>query len=347
MIRKYIPIVIASMITSIVTLILTSGGYLIVQRITKSDYDTGIAAYKRGHYLVALSDFESRAMQGDSGAQFCLAYMYIHGYGVKKPDRETARAWYTQAAEQGYPPAQNNLGLLFVRRADSASENTSYLKNLKIAEKWLTTAAEQGCAPAQYNLFLIGGENGVEWLKKAAQQGYARAQSQLGYLYELGEVGVVKDPEKAEEWFRKAADQGDVTAQSELGSMYYYGRGVAKDLTEVERWKEALYWYKDAADQDHAASQQSLAFMYYHGEGVDQNPEKAVELWEKAAKAKQGSTSAQNNLAGMYSRGEGMSKPNPEMSARWYLRAAQQGSDASQLNLGQNFRLGRSGVARG
>ena len=47
-----------------------------------SNYDAGIAAYERGHYEMAMYDFEQRAMQGDPIAQFCLGYMSKHGKGV-------------------------------------------------------------------------------------------------------------------------------------------------------------------------------------------------------------------------------------------------------------------------
>lgn len=38
-----------------------------------SNYDAGIAAYERGHYEVALYDFEQRAMWGDPVVQFYLS----------------------------------------------------------------------------------------------------------------------------------------------------------------------------------------------------------------------------------------------------------------------------------
>ena len=66
-----------------------------------------------GTTRVALYDFESRANQGDKVAQFCLAFMFKHGYGVNKPKPEEALEWYKKSAEQGYSPAQNNLGVFY------------------------------------------------------------------------------------------------------------------------------------------------------------------------------------------------------------------------------------------
>ena len=46
----------------------------------------------------------------------------------------------------------------------------------------------------------------------------------------------------------------------------------------------------------------------------------------------------------MYSNGEGMSEPNPEMASRWHFLAAQQGEAFAQVNIGQNFEIGRDGM---
>ena len=61
--------------------------------------------------------FEKKAEQGDAVAQFCLAFMYIHGKGVL-PDIQKAIEWYTKATEQGFVPAQNDLGVTFGRLAE-------------------------------------------------------------------------------------------------------------------------------------------------------------------------------------------------------------------------------------
>ena len=95
--------------------------------ISQNDYDAGMAAYKRGHYRVAFSNFELRAMEGDPIAQFCLGFMYKNHGEITVTDRsltkverevksrEEAIKWYTKAADQGYLPAQNNLGVVSVR----------------------------------------------------------------------------------------------------------------------------------------------------------------------------------------------------------------------------------------
>jgi len=58
--------------------------------------------------------FERAAAQGHAASQLTLGNCYHTGDGVDK-DHEAAVLWYRTAAEQGYPPAQCNLGQLIPR----------------------------------------------------------------------------------------------------------------------------------------------------------------------------------------------------------------------------------------
>ena len=318
-------------ITFIVAFSLICGGYLLAQRITntKSDYDAGIAAYQRGHYRVALYDFESRARRGDIVAQFCLAFMCKHGYGVKGPKPEDALQWYTKAAEQGYPSAQNNLGVLYVRRAEAAADKSTFLENLEIAERWLKIAAEQDYAPSQFNLYTIAPDKYVEWLIKAAEQDYAPAQNQL-YA-----DGIVKDIEKAVKWLRNAAEQGFADAQNNLGLCYQDGVGVEQND------KEAVKWLKMAAEQGNVAAYYNLGQNYRLGKMVDKNLETAFGYYIPLAQ-KKGYRDAQNNLAVIYHK-KG-SKGDLEIASRWFLHAAQQDAPIAQHNIGSYFEEGTGEV---
>ena len=347
----------------------------------KSDYDAGIAAYKRGHYEAALYDFDKRADQGDPVAQFCLGYMYQHGQGVRAND-EKAVKWYTKAADQDYAPAMNNLAKMYVfGQIDSKSEG-----EMVLAKELWKQAAKKGNRTAQINLGymylrmaeaadLVNFEDPVgfvedpeELLKGAASQELPRALYCLGLLYKIKakDAAATGDFELASKWYEmqensykiadivvkakeKAAgkkEKGHVQSQYYLGLMYEQGR-VAQSFTEDERWKEALKWYTQAAEQGHAGSQSKLGFMYYLGNGVDKDLKKAMELFRKAAK--QGVVYAQNNLANMYSKeaeqseDERTAKLNREMAARWLLFAAQQGEAFAQVNLAKNFEKGLNG----
>ena len=202
---------------------------------------------------------------------------------------ETAFKLYQKAAEQGYVPAQYNLGLMY-------DTGEGGIKNSTIAAEWYQKAAEQGYAEAQRILgdkyqYGIGVtknyEKAIEWYHKAAEQGNTEAQSDLGAMYANGE-GVTKDYIKAAEWYRKAAEQGNARAQFNLGVMYDYGEGVTQDD------EKAVEWYRKAAEQGYARAQCYLGYMYAHGEGVTKDAGKAVEWYRKAAE--QGFSFAQNAL---------------------------------------------------
>ena len=92
---------------------------------------------------------------------------------------------FQKAAEQGYAPAQCNLGYMY--------------------------QYGQGVKQDYFKAF--------EWYQKAAEQGNAYAQSALGVMYQYGQ-GVKQDYFKAVEWYQKAAEQGDDLAQFNLCDMY-------------------------------------------------------------------------------------------------------------------------------
>ena len=58
------------------------------------------------------SETEALAMAGDAEKQYCLAWMYDWGLGVKQ-DMEKAIYWFTEAAFNRYAPAQTELGVMY------------------------------------------------------------------------------------------------------------------------------------------------------------------------------------------------------------------------------------------
>jgi uncharacterized protein len=92
---------------------------------------------------------------------------------------------------EGFPAAQNNLGLMYAR-------GKGVLQNDAVA---------------------------VTWYRKAAARHYAPAESNLGFMYLQGR-GVPADTKEAAKLFRKAAKTGNGAAQYNLGLLYYLGSGV-------------------------------------------------------------------------------------------------------------------------
>ena len=196
---------------------------------------------------------------------------------------------YRMAAEQGYAPAQDKLGLMY-------EEERGVKRNYHEAFEWYQKAADQGHSGGQANLgsMYVRGrgvnqnyDDAVKWFRMAADQGNAVGQNWLGIMYENGR-GVKKSYDKAAQWYQKAADQGHAYAQKNLGTLYYYGRGVEQSDTV------AIKWIRKAADQGLASAQSWLGRMYKEGRGVDENDAEAVNWYRKAAK--QGDNDAQKEL---------------------------------------------------
>lgn len=318
-----------------------------------SEYDVGVAAYKRGHYQAAMSDFDKRANQRDPIAQFCLGFMYNNGKGVAK-DTEKAKEWYQRAIWQNYAPALNNRGIMYVRWYELTVREQPGLvrKQPEFAEgliteavKFIQEAAAQGNPTAQYNLGLLmnhgygedsGTKTASEWIELAATQGYVPAQNKLAQLYQHGLWGVEKHIGKAVEWYTKAAssnwrDNSYPLAQYNLATMYYYGQGLTQDF------EAAINWFLTATSQDFPAAQYFIGLMYHNGEGFAKSLKAAIDWYTKASK--RGSAPAQFALAKMYDKGEGVPR-NSEKAVRFAFKAAQQGYAAAQYYLGQAFENG-------
>lgn len=136
----------------------------------------------------------------DPVAETELASCYDLGQHVKPDGKESIR-WLTDAAGQGYAPAQYELGRIYL-----------YGRGV----------------PADYAKALL-------WERKAADQGDPRAQRDLAFMYERG-FGVQADPAQAAEWNRRAAGQGNAEAQLHLAKALDEGVGVKQDAEEARKW---------------------------------------------------------------------------------------------------------------
>ena len=125
---------------------------------------------------LAFKTYESRALQGDSHAQYQVALCYIHNWGIRQ-NLNMAVRWFRKAAEQGHVLAQNNLGVCYLYG-------------------WGVPFDE---------------EEVVKWCRKSAEQGNVLAQYNLGVCYCYG-CGVPENYEESVKWLRLAADQGNEKA---------------------------------------------------------------------------------------------------------------------------------------
>jgi TPR repeat protein len=207
------------------------------------------------------STIQQRAEAKDAAAQMALASCYDLGMHVK-PDGKGSIHWLTESANQGYEPAEYELGRIYL-----------YGRGI----------------PIDY-------AQALTWERKAAKKGDPRAQRDLAFMYERG-FGVTADPAKAAEWNQKAATQGNAEAQLHLAKALDEGAGVNKDAEGARRWYSkaarqeqpaaqlelarqsagqgncpvAVHWYDEAAGHGQAEAMYELGRLYLGRCGPDED----------------------------------------------------------------------------
>ena len=213
-------------------------------------------------------------LKNSPSAQLRIAAAYQHGKGVSRDESEAAR-WYRKAADQGHAEAQYQLALMYDQGEGVAQDAAE-------AQRWYRAAADQGHALAQYCVTEPAGdsnrqartdENSIAALQAAAADGDAEAAWALALMYQHGR-GVEKDLAQMQQWLEQAAGAGHAKAQYQLGVQ----------LHGEQDFVAALKWLSAAASQDHARAQFNLAMMYFRGEGVGEDPVTAWIWFSEAAR---------------------------------------------------------------
>jgi cell division septation protein DedD len=147
-----------------------------------ADYQSALAAYRRGDFVVALKELRPLARAGMSEAQSVLALMYEYGQGVAA-DMGQAVQWYRRAAEGGHLGAQFILAGLYARGIGVPRDDAEALR----------------------------------WYRRAARRGHDEAQYQLARMLEDGR-GTAQDMATALHWYQEAAANGNRKAMQRLAS---------------------------------------------------------------------------------------------------------------------------------
>ncbi|KAF9156217.1 hypothetical protein DFQ26_009437 [Actinomortierella ambigua] len=272
------------------------------------------------------------ASNGSVVAQVHIAKMYLNGQGVDRSDGKAAR-WYLRAAVQGDVEAQYQMSLMYTSGRGVEQDDVE-------AVRWYRLAAENGHCDAQFTLsqwYSLGrgvtqsDADAAKWLTEAAKQGNMAAQLHLGMFYWNGQ-GVEQSDIEAIEWLTKAAIQGNVEAQHNLGLIYEGGRGA--DRSDIDAFK----WFVMAAEQGYAEAQFLVGLRYVEGRGVQQSYIKA--RWWFTQAADQNNADAQRSLGVMYEQGQGIKQSDVE-ATHWYCKVADQGDSDVQTHVGLMYLEGR------
>ena len=166
----------------------------------------------------AVECYKSAAAQGQAGAMYNLALLYMEGGGGLPKDPEKSIELLKGAAENGLCKAQSYLGLYY---ADESSSHCDYGK----AVPYLKMAAAKNDPSAEYNLGIcyergLGIERDMpkaaSLYMSAAEHGHTGAQYNLGVFYEHGLGGFVVDKNEAARFYRMATEAGDEDALHNL-----------------------------------------------------------------------------------------------------------------------------------
>ena len=232
----------------------------------------------------------SRAVLGDSDAQFTLSQMYQEGIGVNK-DIQAAIKYYELASAQQELRAEYNLGLL-------------YLKGDGI--------------PADY-------EKAVTLLRDAAFKGNDHAQyvlasiNERGYRNAAGEVLIKPDPEQAIAMYFLASANDYGPAQYRLAEMLV--REKKEDMTVAGKEKRnqmIKQLYQGALSSGIQEAALPLAFF----NAMDTDKSKQALAFEEAKKSADAGNPVAALLLGLfYDRGI-VGEANPNEALDWYEKAS-------------------------
>jgi TPR repeat protein len=163
---------------------------------------------------VPTAELQARAVAGDPRAQNELASRLI---AADPPNVEEAANWFREAAIQGVPGAQYNLGVLYERGLGVREDETRALL-------WYHSAAEQGHPLAQYNLGILYAagravplsySEAAVWFERAAERGVPAAAYNLAVLLEGG-LGRQRDMDQAMAYYERAKELGHRGAAQRL-----------------------------------------------------------------------------------------------------------------------------------
>lgn len=196
-----------------------------------------LAAIRSGDMASIDSVIRPAAEAGNPRAQNILAGAYQNGWSVA-PDPQAALEWYRRAADQGYPVALFNLGLLHTYGRLGLTPDPV------AGRGWFGRAVAQDYPPAmaEYAQLLIEGRGGppepargIDILERGAALGDPQARYQLGY-YLMNEGHVPADPPRARRLYETAALMGVAKAMLNFGIMLENGQGGPADQAAAEAW---------------------------------------------------------------------------------------------------------------
>ena len=206
-------------------------------RVRATSLDSGISLATEVGYLERAADAGQLVAQSTLGL-----VVYKFGHGVPA-DHEKAARFTRMAADQGYAPAQTELGERYIYGQGVARDPSL----------------------------------AVAWLRKASAQHSARADGLLGRLTLDGSGGLTADPVAAAHRIKAASDAGDIASTGFYGVLLQHGIGVDRDMVA------GAAYLKRAAETHDPDAEQNYAIAFFNGQGVPQDVPAGVAWQKRAA----------------------------------------------------------------
>lgn len=231
-------------------------------------------------------------------------------------DYSRALYWFVQSAQQDCAEAEYYVGFYLM-------EGRGGTQDVKTAREWFLRAAENGVPAAQYMTGYFYAEGiacelnegaAFEWFLRSAKQGYEEAIKVIALSYETGTF-VDENPETAARWRKLLPSQPEATEPppdeekeppEPLPDDGEENYQSARRCLAEKDYTGAAMFYRHAAEAGHAKAQCSYGKCLYLGSGVEKNIYAAFSWFSKAAA--QGLDIAQYNLGVMYLRGTALRK---------------------------------------
>lgn len=218
--------------------------------------------YLSGQWEEALTVILPAAEAGHPRAQNIVGAAYQYGQGLPA-DPVAAERYFRMAADQGYPPALHNLGVLYERGMAGLQSD------MAVARSWYERAAALDYGPSMGVLggMYLEGTGGPADLVEAfrildsgVRLGDRTAFEWLAYAHVQG-LGTDPDLAEARRNYEIAAVMGSAFAQNAYGEMLERGEGGPQDLNL------AMTFYRRAIAGDEAYAGVNAAWLVF------ENPE--------------------------------------------------------------------------
>jgi TPR repeat protein len=310
-----------------------------------SDWRTGVKAFRRGNDEKALTHLLACAEKEPTRAacRTVLGEAHLVGAGMPRNLSEALRL-FQEAADEGDPDAQYNLGVLFAamheQGADLRQREALAVLHLYAA----STAGHPGALMAMGYRHMHG--YGVPKACTTAALNYIEVAKKIASVYSAGMPQAVelirlnlhqKDRKVISSsemnLFVQIATSGDTTVAAAIGKRYLLGiEGFRQD------YRKAKHYLRLAANRNHPGALSLLGYMYCLGLGTSKNLDSAYSFFVSASA--QNDPLGHNGLGFIYFKGTTAQARNLRLAFRHFNESAHGGSSDGMFNLASMYLTG-------